>query len=299
MYGHSWCAPVAARNTSSCGVCRGGQVEFGFNDLASQRPDLLEEWDYSANTPTLPDQVHVNSSTKRAWKCTAHGHTWNTAVSARSSGNGCPFCSKHRVWPGFNDFASQRPELVAEWDPTANGSLRPQDVSARSSRKIHWKCAEGHSWISTPSNRFIGTGCTKCKGAQTSKIEVAFFESLTAELPHLRNGARVLLDQHCVLKSWSIDILGKWKGRQLAIEYDGSFYHQDNMQRDLDKTHALLNSGYVVVRIREIPLTNLAFTHPNLLQIPFRYPATNSGKPRSVHVLPTTSEIIRWLLALP
>ena len=45
------------------------------------------------------------------------------------------------------------PELVAQWHPTKNGDLRPEDVSAGNSRlKVWWKCSGGpdHEWSAPP-----------------------------------------------------------------------------------------------------------------------------------------------------
>ena len=46
----------------------------------------------------------------------------------------CPYCSGHRVLAGFNDLASQHPELLAEWDWERNGDLRPDGFVSGSAR---------------------------------------------------------------------------------------------------------------------------------------------------------------------
>jgi hypothetical protein len=58
------------------------------------------------------------------------------------------------------------PELAAQWHPTRNGNLRPEDVTAGNNKKVWWKCnvADDHEWEATVSNRTLGTGCPCCAG---------------------------------------------------------------------------------------------------------------------------------------
>lgn len=68
---------------------------------------------------------------------------------------------------GSRYWVSGFPELVAEWHPTRNGDLRPDDVSHGSGRKIWWKCGRGpdHEWRASANNRVAGrTGCPFCAG---------------------------------------------------------------------------------------------------------------------------------------
>lgn len=77
----------------SCQVCQGKQIIIGYNDLATTRPDLAEEWNYERNT-ILPTQVTAGSFKDVWWKCKL-GHEWVARVSARDYRNGCPYCNSH------------------------------------------------------------------------------------------------------------------------------------------------------------------------------------------------------------
>ncbi|MGZ7033155.1 MAG: zinc-ribbon domain-containing protein, partial [Thermoanaerobaculia bacterium] len=63
------------------------------------------------------------------------------------------------------------PELVAEWHPTKNIDLFPDEVSFGSHRRIWWRCPKGsdHEWIATPNKR-TGShrGCPFCAGQRVS-----------------------------------------------------------------------------------------------------------------------------------
>ena len=65
---------------------------------------------------------------KIIWKC-KHGHEWEASVKSRTiNGTGCPYCSHNKVLAGFNDLASQYPDIAAEWSDR-NLPLLPTMVS--------------------------------------------------------------------------------------------------------------------------------------------------------------------------
>ena len=74
--------------------------------------------------------------------------------------------------PGHS-FAEVHPELVDEWDFTANQEQgwSPETTTARSSRRVWWICRTcSHRWIATPNNRSRGNGCQKCGVERRRKV---------------------------------------------------------------------------------------------------------------------------------
>lgn len=65
------------------------------------------------------------------------------------------------------------PKLAKEWHPTKNGSLRPENVSTMSGKKVWWKCAKGddHEWEAVIANRSKGSGCPVCSGLKFTKSQ--------------------------------------------------------------------------------------------------------------------------------
>ncbi|MEV5470173.1 hypothetical protein AB0N37_31890 [Streptomyces griseoincarnatus] len=64
--------------------------------------------------------------------------------------------------------------------------------------------------------------------------------------------------------SWLVDITVETAGeRKLAIEYDGSYWHADKVDLDIEKSRDLLAAGYLVARLREYPLPPLSIDDPN------------------------------------
>ncbi len=154
--------------------------------LSIERPDLLESWDYDKNRDICsPDNVSVGSHTKVWWRCDK-GHTWKTEIRDRVRGSGCPYCSKKRIWPGFNDLASLRPDLLCEWDYERN-KQSPHNVGI-GNYKACWICSRcGHSWEATIASRVRGTGCPKCgqEKRQISKRTADYNKSFAKAFPEL------------------------------------------------------------------------------------------------------------------
>ncbi len=126
--GHEWQASVKARSKGEgCPICSGARVVEGINDLATVKPKLSLEW--SEKNTIKPTEVTAGSHKKVIWKC-EHGHEWTATVKSRTiNKTGCPYCSHNKVLAGFNDLASQYPDIAAEWSDR-NLPLLPTMVTA-------------------------------------------------------------------------------------------------------------------------------------------------------------------------
>lgn len=79
-------------------------------------------------------------------------------------------------------FARLRPDLIDEWNSEKNGSIRPEDVTPFSDKKVWWKCkAHGHEWEAAIKSRTKGSGCPICSGNQV----LAGFNDLATIAPKL------------------------------------------------------------------------------------------------------------------
>ena len=153
---------VSVKERRGCPYCSGYKALLGFNDLATVRPDLLSEWDFEKNTAVTPQTVTKGSQKSVFWRC-AQGHSWRAQINSRVAGRGCPYCSNRKVWKGFNDLASVRPELVADWDTERNAPLTPENALASSKKAVWWRCHVcGFRWKAALSHRYRGNGCPAC-----------------------------------------------------------------------------------------------------------------------------------------
>ena len=162
--GHEWKMLVRSR-TAGCGCpyCSNRQLLPGFNDLATKMPHIATEWNQSKNGALKPEHIGPWSRRKVWWTCN-HGHNYYTSVLLRKEGYGCPYCSSHKLLPGFNDLATKAPDVVFDWNYERNGNMTPEMVMPMSIRKVWWKCCRGHEYEMTIHSRVEGKGCPYCSG---------------------------------------------------------------------------------------------------------------------------------------
>ena len=178
--GHSWQAQIASR-ASGCGcpVCANRVILPGYNDLATTNPELAAEWHPTKNGDLTPQKISYGYDKKVWWRC-AQGHEWQAAPTNRvKERSDCPFCSNYTALPGYNDLKTHYPLIAAEWHPTKNGALTPEQVVAGSNRMAWWRCALGHEWRAKVVDRTRGTnGCPFCAN---KKVLAGFNDLLTKE----------------------------------------------------------------------------------------------------------------------
>lgn len=162
--GHEWQSPAYARAGKNCGCpyCAGKLITHG-RDLQSLYPDIAAQWHSTKNGGFSPSQFLPSSHKSVWWRC-GHGHEWKALIKSRVDGKGCPVCAGKAVIPGENDLASRSPLLASQWHPMKNGPLLPSQVLCGSSRRVWWRCEQGHEWQAEIQSRSAGNGCPVCSG---------------------------------------------------------------------------------------------------------------------------------------
>lgn len=136
--------------------------------LAYNHTDLLKQWHTQKNDDLHPWDASYGSHKKVWWRCDK-GHEWQAEIKSRVQGCGCPVCADRQIQCGSNDLATTHPMIAAEWHPTKNGPLKPTDVTSGMTKKVWWKCTEGHEWFAPISSRTRGSGCPVCSGKVVQK----------------------------------------------------------------------------------------------------------------------------------
>lgn len=161
--GHEWQAAISDRvRGSGCPYCSGKKV-LPETSLAAINPELAAQWNPTKNGELTPEQVAPFSYRKVWWLC-PNGHEWEAQISNRSNGNGCPYCAGQWVIPGENDLETLYPDVAAQWHPTKNLGLKPNQVKAKSMKMVWWICEKGHEWKDSVYHRTSGRGCPYCVG---------------------------------------------------------------------------------------------------------------------------------------
>lgn len=169
---HEWQATIASRNRGAgCPFCSGRNATE-LNNLAVKHPELAKQWNTARNGDLSPYDVKPGSDKKVWWKCNeGNDHEWQASIYNRSKGTDCPICAGKKVVKS-NSLNSLNPKLSMQWHPEKNGELTPNDVTARTSKRVWWKCEQGndHEWKASISDRNNGGGCPYCLGRRASKL---------------------------------------------------------------------------------------------------------------------------------
>ena len=241
--GHEWQAVIKSRtNGCNCPVCSKHLIIKGINDLATTNFDLIDEWNYDKNIIN-PTEISAGSNEKVWWKC-KKGHEWQAIVASRTKmGNGCPYCNGHFRIKGVNDLATTNPKLLSEWDYKKN-IIDPTKVSAKSQKKVWWKCLYGHEWQAYINNRVRGNRCPICaKASHTSFPEQALFFYIKKYFSDAINS-----DNDAIGMELDIYI----PSSKIAVEYDGVKWHKDkDNEIELKKNKLCKDNNILLIRIRE------------------------------------------------
>ena len=97
--GHSYLTipRIRTQKNTGCPYCSNVKILKGFNDLESQYPELMKDWDYEKNEK-LPSEISYGTQYRAFWKCHICGFEWRASVVSRTSlKTGCPECYRQRV----------------------------------------------------------------------------------------------------------------------------------------------------------------------------------------------------------
>ena len=168
--GHEWqCAPNhlhKLNDSNRCPYCNDRAV-CEDNSLLTRYPELAQEWDNELNFPLTPDHVLYCSSKKYWWR--RGEFVWQASIKDRQrKRDGIPRGQYLACYPHLR-LSVTHPELGAQWDNLKNAPLTPDQVTARSGKKVWWCCKHGHTWQSAINKRIRGDGCPYCSGHRPSK----------------------------------------------------------------------------------------------------------------------------------
>lgn len=190
---HEWESTVANRTVleRGCPFCGRKRVSI-VTSLAVEHPDVAAEW--SPKNARSSMEVLSGAAFVAWWVCARdQRHEWRATVASRTGAHrsGCPYCARIRI-DATNSLAVTMPELAAQWHPTKNGDLRPEDVAHGAKTRVWWRCPEGpdHEWAMTLDVRSRASRCPFCAGRRvsvTNSLKV-LFPGIAAEWHPTRNG---------------------------------------------------------------------------------------------------------------
>ena len=249
---------------SGCPSCQANATKGTGLFLADTSPELSAEWVLSRSGKWTPENVRQNSKREVWWRCLACDREWITSSRARTKRDDqcCPSCGKI-----MGSIAWLYPQIAAEWSP--DNPISPWLVRPHAKLAFTplWICAENpnHIWSIQVSSRVAGGECPECIDSGKSRVELRYFEAARKLFGDARSGAR--FENPRFSTTWTIDISTRYRGRKIAIEYDGAYWHADKAGVDERKSRELITDGFLVIRIRERGLPELSVDSPNYSEV--------------------------------
>ena len=150
-----------------------------------------------------------------------------------------------------DELAKRFPELAAEWHPTQNGALKPENLSCSNDLVVWWVCSVCGTEFEMAIKHRTGRrdGCPSCSKRGTSFPEQALFYYISQVYPDAEN--------KYIFEGVELDVY--IPSKKVAIEYDGGLWHK-NLKRDNKKDKHCFDHGIKLFRIRSafLPKTDLA-----------------------------------------
>lgn len=215
------------KNRSACPYCASKKV-CEDNSLVDFHPDIAREFHPTKNKKLKVTDLLRASQTFVWWLCSKCNHSWRIDVATRTSKqSGCPACYQAKLaWMRENPNINPTPQIIlnensvlsdwysysahkgfvslqkyskalaAQWHPTKNGQVKPEDISKGADAIAWWKCNEGpdHEWqaavysrTSDGNKNAICPFCNNYKLSQTNSLAYLNPE-LASELHPTKNG---------------------------------------------------------------------------------------------------------------
>ena len=146
----------------------------------SSIPHLVQEWHPTKNGDLTPANFTHGTKNKVWWLCPI-GHSYESAIKERTrkKPTGCSYCAGKKA-SKENNLLTVFPEVAKEWHPSKNNELIPEDVTAKSDKKVWWLCSKEHSYEATIKNKTLKKSqcpyCANKKASETNNLLILFPE---------------------------------------------------------------------------------------------------------------------------
>lgn len=294
--GHKWDAIIASRaQGSGCPICANKKTLAGYNDLATTHPQLAKEWHPTKNNELTPDMFSAGSNKKVWWQC-KQGHEWQAYIGTRASQKTrCPVCCNKKVIVGINDLETYCKEhgfsdFLKLWCYEKNDVLgiTPKNITVGSAKKVYWNNREGitYSNIRDKFDSFL----YQINSSSAVKFNIKRSVPYNSSFPE-KAVAFYLSKYFNIVENYRPDWLQPKEIDifipllNIAIEYDGSTWHQDKT-KDEHKSKMCFENNITLIRLRTKKCPKLSVNYDIIID------AGNSG------IKDTTLAIIELLLYL-
>ena len=163
--------------------------------------------------------TYVNTVIPIEFKC-SKGHTWFTTPEIIFRGYGCPYCGGKKVWIGFNDLWTTRPDVAKLLNNPNDG----YKYTYGSKKKVEFVCPDcgDISFKQINNVSHYGFTCLKCSDgiSYPAKYIRAFLSQLPIE-------SFICEYQPDWAKPYFYDNYFKYGGIEYIVEVDGAQHYSD------------------------------------------------------------------------
>lgn len=201
---------------SGCGCAQCGR-DRSREKILEKYNDFLEKLEL-LNNGIIAIGDYVNMTTPMEFQC-SHGHTWLEKPTNIIAGQGCPYCSNHRVLVGFNDMWTTRPDVAKMLKNKDDG----YKYTAGSNKKLDFICPECGSIC----NKYISFVSLRGLCCQTCSDGISYPNKF---IRHILKQLKVdFIPEYSPVwaKPRKYDCYFKHKGQEYIVEMDGAFHYID------------------------------------------------------------------------
>lgn len=189
---------------------------------------------------------------KAEFQC-SFGHIWTTRPISVLRGYGCPYCSGKKVWIGFNDLWTVRPDVAKLLKNQEDGFK----YTCGSHQKLDFVCKDCGSIINKPVKEVCkrGLSCHFCSDGVSYPNK--FGRAILRQLPLETYKSEYNPDW---LKPYYYDNYFEYDGKKYVLEMDGGLGHGhkkfrseqsdvSGLERDVFKDSLAVKNDIIVIRI--------------------------------------------------
>lgn len=218
------------------------------------------------NSGITTDDTYINSKTHMMFRCNS-GHVWKSQPDKILQGGGCPYCAGIKVWPGFNDILTVRPDvalLITHPDDKRNytsGSNKKIDFTCPLCGKVQKKI------IHNVSKHGFVCECCGDGVSYPNKFGMAFFDQVLLgqyEAEYSSNWTRqYIYDIYFTLNN--IGYLVEWDG---GLHYDEKEVYgktlEERQKIDKIKNKLAIENNMHLIRV-DCALSDMEYIKSNIL----------------------------------
>lgn len=193
---------------------------------------------------------YINMTTKTDFQC-IRNHVWSEKPTVIADGSGCPYCSNQRVWVGFNDMWTTRPDVAKLLTDPNDG----YQYTSGSNQRVNFTCPD----CGCISNKNIVSVSTRGMCCQMCSDGVSYPNKFIRQVLKQCNINFIPEYSPDWIKPMKYDCYFQYSGQEYIVEMDGAFHYMDRpsinktakQSQEIDgfKTSEAIKHGIQMVRI--------------------------------------------------